>query len=152
VLSRASSFIAPYRIVNTYHLFGHITRERIEPTFETYDGSRWTSHDLHYKPGDPMRAPPFVAPHQPRVDFLLWFYGLSYERGTPRYVQSLVTRLCTDPSAVSSLFVDPLPDRPRAARVVFYRYHFTTREERRTTGAWWTRERLEGERTLECIR
>lgn len=148
--SRASRLIAPARIVNTYHLFGHITRERIEPTFETFDGSHWTPLDFHYKPGDPMRPPPFVAPHQPRVDFLLWFYGLSYEQGTPLYVRNLVTKLCTDPSAVSSLFVGPLPEHPLAARVRFHRYHFTTPDERRRTHAWWTREPLEGERTLEC--
>ena len=56
---------------------GSITRERIEPTFETSDGTSWTPLAFHYKPGPVDRPPPFVAPHQPRVDFLLWFYGLS---------------------------------------------------------------------------
>lgn len=149
-LTSASALVAPLRLVNTYHLFSSITRERIEPTFETSDGSIWTEHELHYKPGDLRRPPPFVAPHQPRVDFLLWFYGLSHERGTPLYVQNLVAKLCSDPDSVSSLFADPLPARPVAARVAFYRYHFTTREERRRTGAWWTREPASGERTLEC--
>ena len=73
-----------YRVANAYHLFGHITRERIEPEFQTRDGDRWRAHDLHYKPGDPLRPPPVVAPHQPRVDFLLWFYGLDFRRGSPR--------------------------------------------------------------------
>jgi hypothetical protein len=142
--------IAPLRIVNTYHLFGQITRERIEPTFETFDGARWTEQDLRYKPGDPRRPPPFVAPHQPRVDFLLWFYGLGVERGPPAYVAALVERLCHDPSAVQSLFPDPLPRSPLAARVAFYRYHFTTPAERRNTGAYWKREEVYEPRVLEC--
>ena len=50
--------------------------------------------------GAPARAPPFVAPHQPRVDFRLWFYGLSYRRGMPAYVATLLERLCTDPEAI----------------------------------------------------
>ncbi|HEX7671264.1 MAG TPA: lipase maturation factor family protein, partial [Polyangiaceae bacterium] len=100
-LSRAANVLAPLRLINTYHLFSSITRERVEPTFETFDGETWTEHQMHYKPGDPRRPPPFVAPHQPRVDFLLWFYGLSHERGTPLYVQNLVMKLCSDPGAVA---------------------------------------------------
>jgi hypothetical protein len=142
--------IASLRIVNTYHLFGQITRERIEPTFETFDGARWTEHDLRYKPGPPERAPPFVAPHQPRVDFLLWFYGLGAERGAPAYVGTLVDRLCYDPTAVKSLFPDPLPKSPEAVRIVFYRYHFTTAAERRSSGAYWKREEVYAPRVLEC--
>ncbi len=149
-IASLSEAIAPLRLVSTYHLFGHITRERIEPTFETLDASAWKSHDLRYKPGDPRRAPPFVAPHQPRVDFLLWFYGLSYEQTTPGYVRTLLDRLCYDPAAVQPLFVDPLPTAPSAVRVVLSRYHFTTPEERRRTSAWWKREAVGAERRLEC--
>jgi uncharacterized membrane protein YphA (DoxX/SURF4 family) len=142
--------LAPFRVINTYHLFGSITRDRIEPTFETEDAGHWKEHDLHYKPGDPKRAPPFVAPHQPRVDFQLWFYGLSADRGVPTYVAVLLERLCTDPAAVASLFVDRLPPSPKAARVAFYRYNFTTPAERRETGAWWKREPVYLPRTLQC--
>jgi hypothetical protein len=145
-----SESIAPLRVVNTYHLFGQITRERVEPTFETFDGSRWTEHDLRYKPGDPRRPPPFVAPHQPRVDFLLWFYGLGVEQGTPPYVRALVEHLCRDPAAVQPLFPAPLPRAPSAARVVFYRYHFTTWAERRDTHAYWKREAVYSPRVLDC--
>lgn len=151
-MASLAASIAPFRIVNTYHLFGSITRERVEPTFETFDGSQWTEHDLHYKPGPVTRAPPFVAPHQPRVDFLLWFYGLSYERGVPAYVQNLLTRLCTDPDAVAPLFAGPLADHPSAARVSFYQYHFTSTEQRNTTGSFWARELLGGARGLRCGR
>lgn len=145
-----AAVFAPFRVINTYHLFGSITRDRIEPTFETESGGRWTEHDLHYKPGDPRRPPPFVAPHQPRVDFQLWFYGLSADRGVPTYVATLLQRLCTDPDAVAPLFVGPLPLSPKAARVSFYRYHFTTAAERRATGAWWKREPSYLPRTLQC--
>ena len=34
----------PLRLVNTYHLFGHITRERIEPEFQTRQGETWSAH------------------------------------------------------------------------------------------------------------
>jgi hypothetical protein len=91
---------------------------------------------LRYKPGDVNRAPPFVAPHQPRLDFQLWFFGLGHRRGVPPYVASLLTRVCEDPEATQSFFPAPLPERPIAARVAFFRYRFTPRG----APAWWSRE------------
>jgi hypothetical protein len=152
LLTKLRPSYAALRVINNYHLFGHITRERIEPTFETFDGAIWTTFDLHYKPGDPERAPPFVAPHQPRVDFLLWFYGLAHERGVPEYVGTLLMKMCTEPKAVQSLFVAPLPNAPAAVRVKFYEYHFTSREEKSRTLAWWTRRETGNPRVLDCSR
>ncbi len=142
-LSRATEPLrrawAPFRFVNNYHLFGHITRHRIEPSFETRGGDGWTEHEMHYKPGPPGRRPPWVAPHQPRVDFLLWFYGLSFRRQTPAYVTRLVDQICRDPDAVQPLFADELPARPDSVRILLRRYRFTTPEERAQTGDWWER-------------
>jgi hypothetical protein len=136
VLRRA---YAPFRVVNAYHLFGHVTRERIEPEFQTGDGENWTPHHLWYKPGPLDRAPPFVAPHQPRVDFRLWFYGLGFRRGVPAYVGEVLRRLCIDPEAVQPLFTAELPAAPESVRVVFGRYRFTTSEERAESGNYWKR-------------
>src|SRR5262249_7022472 len=86
-------------------------------------------------PGALDRAPPLVAPHQPRVDFQLWFYGLSFRGGPPEYVVNLVDRLCHDPEQVGALFRVAPPMRPRAVRLAFYRYHFTSRDERAKSGA-----------------
>jgi hypothetical protein len=134
---------APFRIANVYHLFGHITRERIEPQIELLDGGgRWTEHDFHFKPGDVRRSPRFVAPYQPRVDFSLWFYGLGFRRGTPEYVHNLLDRLCHDRAAVQPLFEAPLPATVNAVRIAFYRYHFATPDVREASGAIWVRERL----------
>jgi hypothetical protein len=136
--------------VNTYHLFAAITRERIEPEVQTFDGAAWRAHDLRHKPGDPTRAPHLVAPHQPRVDFQLWFYGLGYRRGAPQYVTELLDRVCHDPAVVQTLFREELPERPASARMAFFRYHFTTPAERRATGAWWKRELVGTMQPVNC--
>jgi hypothetical protein len=143
-----------YRLINTYHLFAAITAERIEPQFETRaDGATtWIAHDLWHKAGDPARAPDFVAPHQPRVDFQLWFYGLDYRHREPSYVVTLVDRLCEDPGAVAPLFRAPLPARPDAVRISYWRYHFTRPPEARATGAWWRRESVGATRSIPCHR
>jgi uncharacterized membrane protein YphA (DoxX/SURF4 family) len=133
----------PLRVANVYHLFGHIPRERLAPPVVLLDArGRWTEHDLRYKPGSVGRSPPLVAPHQPRVDFSLWFYGLGFRRGMPEYVHNLLDRLCHDRAAVQPLFEAPLPADVRAARIAFFRYHFSTAEERDRSGAIWVRERL----------
>jgi hypothetical protein len=38
--------LVPFRVVNNYHLFASITRERIEPAFQTFDGLTWTTHSF----------------------------------------------------------------------------------------------------------
>ena len=145
-LTQVSAVAEPWRLVNSYHLFAQITRERIEPQFEVETESGWVRLDMWHKPGDPTRAPDLVAPHQPRVDFQLWFYGLSFQGGTPAYVAALMARLCHDPAAVQPLFATPLPARPTAARIVFERYRFSEPG----TGAWWTTSPVAETRAVPC--
>jgi hypothetical protein len=137
-------------VINTYHLFSHITRERIEPEFQTLLGDEWSPHHLHYKPGALTSTAPYVAPHQPRVDFRLWFYGLAHEGKMPGYVASLLHHLCGNSTTVQTLFKTPLPESPEAARVVFWRYNFTTPEERSESGQVWKREPVGNPRGLRC--
>ena len=141
-----------YRLINTYHLFAAVTRERIEPELQVQagGGGGWMPLVFAYKPGPVDRAPPFVAPHQPRVDFLLWFYGLSFARRQPGYVSGLLGRLCEDPSAVEALFVERLPADIRSVRIAFWDYRFTTAEERQATHAWWSRHLLETSAPIRC--
>ena len=144
--------------MNSYHLFASVTRERIEPQFETRDAplrgvedeGAWTERGLRWKAGDPRRAPGFVAPHQPRVDFQLWFYGLAFQRREPPYVTALVEKLCNDAASVQPLFRDPLsasPDR-RAHRLLAV----PVRERRRTARlrTWWRRARAAESRAIPC--
>jgi hypothetical protein len=150
---------APLRLVNTYHLFASITRERIEPGIEILaeeagapaEGA-WIAYDLWHKAGDPLRPPDLVAPHQPRVDFQLWFYGLAWQRRAPAYVDGLLQRLCQAPRAVQALFRAPLPARPAAVRMAFHRYTFTSTDERRATGQVWRRILLGTSPVLSCDR
>lgn len=147
-LRRAASTL---RIANVYHLFGSITPVRLEPDFQTSaDGVRWTSHPLRHKPGPADRRPPLVAPHQPRLDFQLWFYALRWERTTPRYVVRLVEGLCHAPHRIQPFFPDPLPAAPTAVRIVFHDTTFTDGETRRATGRWWDRVEAGATRTLFC--
>lgn len=141
-----------YRLINTYHLFAAVTRDRIEPDFQVQagDSNDWTPLVFKYKAGPVDRPPPFVAPHQPRVDFLLWFYGLSFARRQPGYVSALLGLLCEDPAAVAPLFSRPPPADIRSVRLAFWDYRFTTADQRRDTGAWWVRQLLQTSAPIRC--
>lgn len=45
-----------------------------------------------YKPGNVSRAPPIVVPHQPRLDWQMWFAALGPHTHSPWFT-SLVLRL-----------------------------------------------------------
>jgi hypothetical protein len=132
-------------LVNTYGAFGSVGRERNEIIFEgTSDAvigpeTVWRAYEFPFKPGDPLRRPPVIAPLQPRLDWAIWFAAM----GTPNeYLWTLhfVWKLLhNDPGTLSLLANDPFPGQPpRYIRARLYRYQFAPRGN--PQGAWWTRE------------
>ena len=129
----------PFRSVNSYGLFANMTETRPEVHVEvSVDGQTWARWPLPYKPGDPIRRPPQIAPHMPRLDWQLWFAAL----GSPQrngWVTNLLQRLAEDePSVVALMGPYPLDTPPRflRARVSVYRFSIpgSTASE---AGAWW---------------
>jgi hypothetical protein len=94
--------------------------------------------------GDLRRPPPFVAPHQPRLDWQMWFAALRGDYTREVWFVRLVAALFRNEPAVLRLLArNPFPDQPpRFIRAVLYDYEFTTPSERSQTGAWWQREEL----------
>jgi len=136
--------LRPLRLVNGYGLFAVMTTERIEIVIEgSLDGVEWRPYRFRYKPGPLDGRPRFVAPHQPRLDWQMWFAALGRE---PPWFRRLCVRLLSgSPEVLALLDGDPFPDgRPRYIRSVRYRYRFTDRATRSQTGAWWRREPLGG--------
>jgi hypothetical protein len=141
----------PLRLVNTYGAFGAITRVRHEVVLEgTGDATggpatEWREYQFKAKPGDPRRRPRQVAPYHLRLDWLLWFAAMSPAAAHP-WVPRLVTRLLEhDRATLKLLGHNPFPDRPPTlVRARLYRYRFTTPAERRSTGAWWSRDLVGG--------
>ena len=135
-------WVQPLRSINGYGLFRVMTVERPEIVIEgSADGDTWSEWDLRWKPGDPQRRPGLVAPHQPRLDWQLWFAALD-PRGEAYWLQPLMTRLLAGTPAVTALMGDsPFDDTPpRYLRLAYYDYRFTTPSERGETGAWWHRQ------------
>jgi predicted DCC family thiol-disulfide oxidoreductase YuxK len=133
-----------FRIVNGYGLFRVMTKDRGEIVVEgSTDGIEWAPYEFKWKPGDVKRAPRWCAPHQPRLDWQMWFAALETPEQNPWFA-GLIIRLLQGSRDVTRLLArNPFPDKPpRYIRAMFYRYRFTTSEERRQTGAWWKRQEL----------
>ena len=133
-----------FRITNGYGLFRVMTKDRREIVLEgSADGVDWRPYEFKWKPGDVMRAPGWCAPHQPRLDWQMWFAALGSPRENPWLARTAIC-LLQDKRDVEQLFArNPFPDTPpRYIRAVFYRYRFTTASEHRQTGAWWKRQEL----------
>ena len=139
------SRLQPFRLINGYGLFRVMTKDRDEIVIEgSADGIDWLPYEFKWKPGDVMRAPGWCAPHQPRLDWQMWFAALGTYRENQWFVR-LIVRLLEGSQDVSRLLAtNPFPhEPPRYIRAIFYRYRFTTLRERRDTGAWWKREQLQ---------
>ena len=134
--------IAPFRTVNTYGLFAHMTTSRPEIIVEgSRDGETWEAYEFKYKPGDLNHAPVWAQPHQPRLDWQMWFAALGSYRNNPWFVNFVYRLLQGTPEVLALLERNPFPDEPpRFVRAVMYDYHFTDFRERRETGAWWKRD------------
>ena len=133
-----------FRIVNGYGLFRVMTKDRSEIVIEgSTDGIEWLPYEFKWKPGNVKRAPGWCAPHQPRLDWQMWFAALDTPEQNP-WLVGLIVRLLEGSREVTGLLAhDPFPDKPpHYIRAMFYRYRFTTAEERRQTGAWWKRQEL----------
>lgn len=131
-----------YNLVNGYGLFAVMTTTRPEIILEgSDDGDTWLAYEFPYKAGDVTRSPVYVAPHQPRLDWQMWFAALGDYRSN-RWFISLVERLLEgEPSVLALLAYNPFSDAPpRFIRARLYQYHFTDAATRSATGAWWTRD------------
>jgi len=133
--------IAPFSIVNTYGLFAVMTTERAEIIVEgSNDGSTWLDYEFPYKSGDLARAPRWVAPYQPRLDWQMWFAALSGYRSEPWFVNFMVRLLQNSPDVTGLLSKNPFPaSAPKYVRALLFDYSFTNFAERRQSGDWWKR-------------
>ena len=133
----------PFHIVSPYGLFSVMTTTRNEIIVEgSDDGVQWREYEFRYKPGDLMRRPPWNIPHQPRLDWQMWFAALDDAQRVPWFSRFLERLLENEPSVTGLLERNPFPDKPPTyVRAEFYEYSYAGND--RAAGQWWNR-RLAG--------
>ena len=135
--------IEPLHIVSAYGLFAVMTTQRDEIVIEgSYDGAEWREYEFGYKPGDVARRPRWNIPHQPRLDWQMWFAALEDPQGLPWFSRLLERLLENEPTVTALLQKNPFPDKPPIwVRAQFYDYTYAGGEEK-ATGRWWDRRLL----------
>lgn len=135
--------LEPVHATSAYGLFAVMTTERDEIVIEgSYDGQLWKEYEFPYKPGDVLRAPPWNIPHQPRLDWQMWFAALEDPRSLPWFARFLQKLLEGDPQVTALLRANPFPGRPPTyVRALFYEYRFAAPGEA-PAGRWWDRRLL----------
>ena len=142
-VNKLLAFVGPWQVVNSYGLFAVMTTSRPELIFEgSNDKQSWREYSFKYKPGDVKRSLPIVAPHQPRLDWQLWFAALGPYRRAHGSATSSSAFSRGEPSVLALMAKPPFASAPKYVRVLVYDYSFTTPDERKRTGAIWNR-RLE---------
>ncbi|KAL0625587.1 Lipase maturation factor 2 [Plecturocebus cupreus] len=136
------------QLANSYGLFRRMTGlgGRPEVVLEgSYDGHHWTEIEFMYKPGNLSRPPPVVVPHQPRLDWQMWFAALGQHTHSPWFT-SLVLRLLQGKEPVIRLIQSqvaryPFHEQPPTyIRAQRYKYWFSQPGEH---GQWWRRQWVE---------
>ncbi|KAK7892152.1 hypothetical protein WMY93_024115 [Mugilogobius chulae] len=145
---QAHGLVDRYQLVNSYGLFRRMTGVggRPEVVIEgSYDGITWMEIEFMYKPGNMSGHPPMVTPHQPRLDWQMWFAALGPQQQSP-WFSSLMYRLLQGKQDVIELIQSdirqyPFHKQPPAyLRAHRYKYWFT---EPKADGSyperWWRR-------------
>uniref|UniRef100_A0A8C2K4E2 Lipase maturation factor n=1 Tax=Cyprinus carpio TaxID=7962 RepID=A0A8C2K4E2_CYPCA len=110
---------------------------------------RCTEIEFMYKPGNVSAAPPVVAPHQPRLDWQMWFAALGPHTQSP-WFSSLLHRLLQGKRDVIRLIQTdesqyPFSKQPPAyLRAHRYKYWFSKpKEDGSYPQRWWRRVYVE---------
>ncbi|MFE2540802.1 lipase maturation factor family protein [Actinacidiphila glaucinigra] len=133
-------------LVNSYGAFGSINRMRLEVVVEGTDaaepgpGTVWKEYGFKGKPTDPHRLPRQFAPYHLRLDWMMWFAGISSAYAWSWFIPFVGKLLENDPRTLRLLRSNPFPDAPPTyVRARLYHYRFTDWRTLRATGAWWER-------------
>lgn len=161
---RLFSSVEHLQLANSYGLFRRMTGlgGRPEVVLEgSYDGHHWTEIEFMYKPGNVSQPPPILIPHQPRLDWQMWFAALGPHTHSPWFT-SLVLRLLQGKEPVIRLVQNhvakyPFHEQPPTyLRAQRYKYWFSQPGEQKQ---WWHRQWVEeffppvslGDPTLETL-
>ena len=134
--------LEPFRIANSYGLFGRMTWTRYEIEFQgSSDGANWVAYPFRYKPQNLNEAPAIYAPYQPRFEWNLWFASLGSWRENPFVVRTEQQLLLNNRDVLALFRSNPFSNAPpKQVRAVLWQYWFTDRTARKATGQWWKRE------------
>lgn len=133
-----------FSLINNYGPFAIMTTERPEIIVEgSIDGKSWQTYQFKYKPVNLDQHLKWNIPHQPRLDWQMWFAALEKPTADSWFARFMGKVQEGSPQVLSLLAANPFPEKPPVyVRALLYRYFYTTPEQRAATGQIWQREYL----------
>jgi hypothetical protein len=132
-------------LVNNYGPFSVMTTQRKEIIVQgSNDAQHWSSYEFKYKPGNLTHGLGWNIPHQPRLDWQMWFAALDNSQQKSWVDKFLIRLLEGSPQVLALLGNNPFPENPPAyIRALRYRYSFTSSQQHNENEKIWQRQ-LEG--------
>ncbi|XP_074638203.1 lipase maturation factor 2-like isoform X1 [Acropora palmata] len=140
-------------LTNAYGLFRSMTGVGGRPELLVIGSNSqqgpWEQYNFLYKPGNIYQPPPFVAPHQPRLDWQMWFAALQSYKENPWFLSFLHKLFLGKEDVLQLIGESPFQQSPpKFIRVQLFMYHYTQNASSfwqvllhsSTEKAWWTRE------------
>lgn len=133
-----------FSLVNNYGPFAVMTTERPEIIVEgSNDGESWQAYHFKYKPVDLDQPLKWNIPHQPRLDWQMWFAAMEKPAADSWFATFMGKLQQGSPQVLSLLAANPFPEKPPVyLRALLYRYSYSSKEQRAATGQIWRREYL----------
>jgi predicted DCC family thiol-disulfide oxidoreductase YuxK len=141
VVRALTEAVSPWLIVNAYGPFATTTETRPEIIIEgSDDGQNWREYDFRYQPGPVDRRLSWNIPHQPRLDWQMWFAAYGSFTQNP-WFENLLRRLLDGSAPVLALLgPNPFPDHPpKRVRALLFDYRFADPATHVRTGQYWVR-------------
>ncbi len=139
VLSQATVITRSWGIGHDFHVFPTMQTERHELQIEgSYDGREWKAYQFKYKPGPLADKPKFIVPHQPRLDWMIWFVPPQHPAFMDWFNKFTIKLKQGSPEVLALLELNPFEQKPpRFIRAQVFQYKFTSAKEKQETGNWW---------------
>ena len=120
--------IKPFLIANSYGLFARMTTQRPEIQIQaSLDGKIWKNYEFKYKLNSLNQTLRQVAPHQPRLDWQMWFAALRGHFPNRGWLPNFILRLLQGEKSVLNLLEStPYKQRPKFIRANLVLYEFDT--------------------------
>ena len=143
-IRQASTVVRSWGIGHDFHVFPTMQTERHElQIIGSYDGKEWKAYQFKYKPGPIEQRPRFNVPHQPRLDWMIWFVPPQFPEFMYWFDRFIIKLEQGSPEVLELLAHNPFQEGPpRYIRVQVFKYEFTNLKEREETGHWWKYEYL----------
>ena len=121
-----------------------MTKERPEIIVQgSNDGVEWKTYKFNYKPVDLDQPLRWNVPHQPRLDWQMWFAALQQPSKISWFNNFMVRLQQGSPPVLSLLDHNPFPNNPPLyVRALLYRYTYSSYEQRKISGHIWKKEYL----------